>query len=94
MTIQSDRCRVFHELHASGCFVIPNPWDVGSARALVSLGFKAVATTSSCSVADNGTTWKRRAHRSGTSATACAETRSRLATGSLYRFARALVSSD
>jgi len=47
MTIQSDRCRVFHELHASGCFVIPNPWDVGSARALVSLGFKAVATTSS-----------------------------------------------
>ena len=41
MTIQSDRCRVFHELHASGCFVIPNPWDVGSARALVSLGFKA-----------------------------------------------------
>src|SRR5436190_1072092 len=34
MTIQSDRCRVFHELHASGCFVIPNPWDVGSARAL------------------------------------------------------------
>ena len=47
MTTQSDRCRVFHELHASGCFVIPNPWDVGSARALVSLGFKALATTSS-----------------------------------------------
>jgi 2-methylisocitrate lyase-like PEP mutase family enzyme len=36
----------FHELHASGCFVIPNPWDCGSARALVKLGFQAVATTS------------------------------------------------
>jgi len=35
------------ELHASGCFVIPNPWDVGSARYLQSLGFKALATTSS-----------------------------------------------
>lgn len=36
----------FHALHASGCFVIPNPWDVGSARLLHSLGFKALATTS------------------------------------------------
>jgi 2-methylisocitrate lyase-like PEP mutase family enzyme len=34
-------------LHRSGCFVIPNPWDVGSARFLQSLGFKALATTSS-----------------------------------------------
>jgi 2-methylisocitrate lyase-like PEP mutase family enzyme len=33
-------------LHESGCFVIPNPWDVGSAKVLVQLGFKAVATTS------------------------------------------------
>lgn len=41
-----ERCRVFHELHASGCFVIPNPWDVGSARALERLGFRALATTS------------------------------------------------
>jgi 2-methylisocitrate lyase-like PEP mutase family enzyme len=41
-----DRARVFHQLHASGCFVMPNPWDVGSARALASLGFKALATTS------------------------------------------------
>ena len=41
-----ERCRVFHELHASGCFVIPNPWDVGSARTLVHLGFPALATTS------------------------------------------------
>jgi 2-methylisocitrate lyase-like PEP mutase family enzyme len=36
----------FRELHASGCFVIPNPWDAGSARYLQHLGFKAVATTS------------------------------------------------
>jgi methylisocitrate lyase len=41
-----ERCRVFHELHASGCFVIPNPWDVGSARTLEQLGFPALATTS------------------------------------------------
>ena len=37
----------FRALHAAGCFVIPNPWDVGSARYLASLGFKALATTSS-----------------------------------------------
>lgn len=37
----------FRTLHASGTFVIPNPWDVGSARLLVSLGFTALATTSS-----------------------------------------------
>jgi 2-methylisocitrate lyase-like PEP mutase family enzyme len=36
----------FRKLHESGCFVIPNPWDVGSARYLRSLGFKALATTS------------------------------------------------
>jgi len=36
----------FGALHASGTFVIPNPWDLGSARLLVSLGFKALATTS------------------------------------------------
>ena len=39
--------RKFHELHAAGCFVMPNPWDVGSARVLVQLGFRALATTSS-----------------------------------------------
>src|ERR1700730_3611863 len=43
----SDKRRSFFELHRSGCFVIPNPWDVGSARYLQSLGFKALATTSS-----------------------------------------------
>jgi 2-methylisocitrate lyase-like PEP mutase family enzyme len=42
-----DKKRAFHELHANGCFVIPNPWDVGSALYLQSLGFKALATTSS-----------------------------------------------
>jgi 2-methylisocitrate lyase-like PEP mutase family enzyme len=42
-----DRCRLFRQLHESGCFVIPNPWDLGSARILVQLGFKALATTSS-----------------------------------------------
>ncbi|MBW8877446.1 MAG: isocitrate lyase/phosphoenolpyruvate mutase family protein [Acidobacteria bacterium] len=36
----------FRELHASGCFVIPNPWDVGTARYLQHLGFEALATTS------------------------------------------------
>jgi 2-methylisocitrate lyase-like PEP mutase family enzyme len=39
--------QAFHELHRSGCFVLPNPWDIGSARYLESLQFKALATTSS-----------------------------------------------
>jgi 2-methylisocitrate lyase-like PEP mutase family enzyme len=46
MTNAIDRRRMFRELHESGCFVIPNPWDLGSARVLVQLGFKALATTS------------------------------------------------
>jgi 2-methylisocitrate lyase-like PEP mutase family enzyme len=37
----------FRALHRQGCFVIPNPWDTGSARYLEGLGFKALATTSS-----------------------------------------------
>src|SRR5271166_3582326 len=36
----------FRALHDSGCFVIPNPWDAGTVRALQGLGFKALATTS------------------------------------------------
>lgn len=36
----------FRKLHETGCFVLPNPWDVGSARLLESLGFKALASTS------------------------------------------------
>jgi len=42
----ADKRRAFHRLHDSGCFVIPNPWDPGSARYLQSLGFRALATTS------------------------------------------------
>ena len=42
----NERTAAFHRLHASGCFVMPNPWDVGSARALEQLGFPALATTS------------------------------------------------
>jgi 2-methylisocitrate lyase-like PEP mutase family enzyme len=45
--------RVFRLLHESGCFVIPNPWDVGSALYLQGLGFKALASTSS------GAAWSR-----------------------------------
>src|SRR6266480_1913028 len=36
----------FRRLHGAGCFVLPNPWDVGTARYLQHLGFKALATTS------------------------------------------------
>jgi 2-methylisocitrate lyase-like PEP mutase family enzyme len=43
----ADKRRAFRQLHESGCFIIPNPWDVGSALYLQSLGFKALATTSS-----------------------------------------------
>lgn len=46
-TDQAERCRAFRSLHESGCFVIPNPWDAGSAHILAGLGFKALATTSS-----------------------------------------------
>jgi len=49
----ADRRRTFREMHTAGCFVIPNPWDPGSARYLQSLGFKAIATTSS------GFAWSR-----------------------------------
>jgi 2-methylisocitrate lyase-like PEP mutase family enzyme len=47
LTQPPDRRRVFRQLHESGCFVIPNPWDLGSARLLCQLGFPALATTSS-----------------------------------------------
>lgn len=46
MSTVAEKRAAFRALHASGCFVIPNPWDVGSARYLVHLGFKAVASTS------------------------------------------------
>ncbi len=43
----ADKRRAFRDLHASGCFAIPNPWDIGTAKYLQRLGFKALATTSS-----------------------------------------------
>jgi 2-methylisocitrate lyase-like PEP mutase family enzyme len=43
----AEKRKTFRTLHQSGCFVIPNPWNVGSARYLQGLGFKALATTSS-----------------------------------------------
>lgn len=43
----AEKRRIFRKLHEQGCFVIPNPWNVGSARYLQGLGFKALATTSS-----------------------------------------------
>ena len=46
MERRDSRTAEFHRLHSSGCFVMPNPWDAGSARALEQLGFKALATTS------------------------------------------------
>ena len=49
----AEKRRDFHRLHETGCFLIPNPWDVGSARWLQGLGFKALATTSS------GFAWSR-----------------------------------
>src|SRR5262245_13360228 len=47
MPTPAEKRATFRKLHAQGCFVIPNPWDVGSARFLQGLGFKALATTSS-----------------------------------------------
>jgi 2-methylisocitrate lyase-like PEP mutase family enzyme len=46
MDVQEKRVTEFRQLHSAGCFVMPNPWDVGSARALERLGFTALATTS------------------------------------------------
>ena len=53
MSTVGEKRAVFRKLHESGCFVIPNPWDIGSARYLANLGFKALATTSS------GFAWSR-----------------------------------
>jgi 2-methylisocitrate lyase-like PEP mutase family enzyme len=43
----AEKRAAFHALHTSGCFVIPNPWDIGCARWLQGMGFKALASTSS-----------------------------------------------
>jgi 2-methylisocitrate lyase-like PEP mutase family enzyme len=42
----AQRHQAFHDLHQSGCFVIPNPWDRGSAQMMAALGAKALATSS------------------------------------------------
>jgi 2-methylisocitrate lyase-like PEP mutase family enzyme len=61
MATNDQRIAQFRRLHESGCFVIPNPWDVGSALVLEQLGFEALATTSagfawSLGRRDNGVT--------------------------------------
>ena len=61
MTNPAARTQRFRRLHESGCFVMPNPWDPGSARVLAGLGFPALATTSagfawSLGLADNQVT--------------------------------------
>ena len=43
----ADKRRAFSQLHQAGCFALPNPWDIGSARMLQGLGFAALASTSS-----------------------------------------------
>jgi len=57
----ADKRATFRKLHQSGCFVLPNPFDVGSAKALAQMGFKALASTSAgfawtIGKADNGVT--------------------------------------
>jgi 2-methylisocitrate lyase-like PEP mutase family enzyme len=47
MSRQADKAAAFRALHDGEAFVIPNPWDAGSARVLAALGFRALATTSS-----------------------------------------------
>ena len=42
----ADKCATFRKLHEQGCFVLPNPFDVGTAKALQHLGFRAIASTS------------------------------------------------
>jgi 2-methylisocitrate lyase-like PEP mutase family enzyme len=59
MPTTSEKRATFKTLHESGCFVIPNPWDVGSARYLQGMGFKALATTSA------GFAWARGAADGG-----------------------------
>jgi 2-methylisocitrate lyase-like PEP mutase family enzyme len=53
MPSTAEKCRAFRRLHASGCFLIPNPWDVGTARYLQHMGAKALASTSA------GFAWSR-----------------------------------
>ena len=59
MTTPDPRAQAFRRLHESGCFVIANPWDVGSARLLEQLGFSALATSSA------GFAWTLGCHDNG-----------------------------
>lgn len=52
--MQDDKIETFRALHAAGSFVLPNPWDVGSAKLLAAAGFSALATTSSGHAASLG----------------------------------------
>ena len=47
MPTTADKRKTFRKLHEAGCFVIPNPWNIGTARYFQNIGFKALATTSS-----------------------------------------------
>lgn len=46
-TSVDEKRKIFRDLHKDGCFILPNPWDAGSAKVLEQLGYKALATTSS-----------------------------------------------
>jgi len=72
MTHKDEKIEAFRRLHEAGCFVMPNPWDVGSAVALEQIGFKGLATTSA------GHAWTRARSDTG-SAAAFAQTGSRAA---------------
>ncbi len=56
MTDFAPRRAAFRQLHQQGCFVLPNPWDAGSARRLEKLGFKALASSSSAAALSLGLT--------------------------------------
>ena len=51
---QREKGERFRRLHAGACFVIPNPWDVGSAKVLTGMGFAALATSSAAAAASIG----------------------------------------
>jgi 2-methylisocitrate lyase-like PEP mutase family enzyme len=53
-TTQTEKAERFQKLHESPCFVIPNPWDSGSAKVLAGMGFEALATSSAASAAAIG----------------------------------------
>ena len=52
----------FRAIHKDGCFILPNPWDIGSARVLQHLGFSALASTSTGFCVDDGKTRLRDDH--------------------------------